>query len=87
MRSELNKFFNDYIEKESLFKDKKSLQSNFTPSEIKHRDEQINQIAKILAPCLAISTAMLLPMFFPAPVIRAFFPTNSFPVMSSSDGS
>jgi cell division control protein 6 len=54
MIDKLDQFFNEYITKESLFLDKKALQSTFTPEEIFHRDEQINQIAKILAPCLKI---------------------------------
>lgn len=52
--TKLNKFFEDYIDKEPLFLDKKVLQSNFTPNTIPHRDEQIQQIANILAPCLRL---------------------------------
>lgn len=43
--------FNQFMEK-SLFKDKSSLQFSYTPDTILHREEQINQIAKILAPSL-----------------------------------
>ena len=50
--TELKGFFNDYLAKEPLFRDRKSLQTNYTPSKILHRDEQINHVAGILAPCL-----------------------------------
>lgn len=50
----LNKFFEEYLEKEPLFLNKQALQSNFTPLTISHRDEQIEQIANILAPCLRL---------------------------------
>jgi len=45
-------FFENYLEKKPLFKDKNILQSNHTPGHIVHRDEQIAQIANILAPVL-----------------------------------
>jgi len=48
----LNNFFESYLNKTPLFINKKSLQSNYTPDEIPHRDEQVNQIAGILAPSL-----------------------------------
>jgi len=44
--------FENFLNKESLFKEKKVLQSSYTPSEITHRDEQIKQLANILAPAL-----------------------------------
>ena len=56
MMTELNKFFENYLKRESLFLNKKALQAHFTPEDIQHRDEQINQIAKILAPCLKIES-------------------------------
>ncbi|MBI2148710.1 ORC1-type DNA replication protein [Candidatus Woesearchaeota archaeon] len=49
---ELNNFFNDYLDQEPLFKNKKVLQSNYTPSTIPHRDEHVKTIAGILAPAL-----------------------------------
>ncbi|HLC57135.1 MAG TPA: LAGLIDADG family homing endonuclease [Candidatus Nanoarchaeia archaeon] len=52
MKKELGEFFNDYLTKESLFVDKKALQSNFTPENIPHREEQIEMMANILAPAL-----------------------------------
>ncbi len=48
----LNHFFEKFLNKESLFINKKVLQSNYTPNIILHRDEQIKQIASVLAPAL-----------------------------------
>ncbi|HLC73167.1 MAG TPA: ORC1-type DNA replication protein [Candidatus Nanoarchaeia archaeon] len=48
----LNNFFESYLNKEPLFVDKKVLQSSYTPSTIPHREDQIKQIASILAPAL-----------------------------------
>jgi len=48
----LTGFFEKYLTKEPLFKNKKVLQANYTPEVISYRDNQIKQIAKILAPCL-----------------------------------
>jgi cell division control protein 6 len=48
----LDAFFQQYMETEPLFKDKKFLQSNYIPSEIIHREDQISHLAKILAPAL-----------------------------------
>ncbi|MBL7147318.1 MAG: ORC1-type DNA replication protein [Nanoarchaeota archaeon] len=52
VQKDISKFFKDYLNKKSLFIDKKSLQSNYTPETIPHRDEQIEQLAGILAPSL-----------------------------------
>ena len=52
MKRGLNDFFENYLEKQPFFLDKKALQSNFTPENIPHREEQINQLANILAPSL-----------------------------------
>ena len=54
MAKELNKFFESYLKKDPLFKNKKALQDHFTPDNIPHRDEQIKQIAGILAPSLRL---------------------------------
>ncbi|MBU0461939.1 MAG: ORC1-type DNA replication protein [Nanoarchaeota archaeon] len=48
----LVKFFEKFLNTESLFSDKKVLQSSYTPENIPHRDAQIQQIATILAPAL-----------------------------------
>jgi cell division control protein 6 len=45
-------YFQNYLKTESLFKDKMVLQSNYVPLELEHRDEQIQQIARIVAPAL-----------------------------------
>ncbi len=44
--------FERFLKKESLFEDKTVLQSQYVPEELSHRDEQINQIAGIMAPAL-----------------------------------
>ncbi len=52
MDKKINNIFEQFLKKESLFRDKKVLQSTYVPDEINHRDEQITQIANILAPAL-----------------------------------
>lgn len=52
--SELKNFFQNYMDKQSLFKNKKSLQTNYTPLIILHRDHQVKEVAGILAPCLRL---------------------------------
>jgi archaeal cell division control protein 6 len=52
MESRLNSLFEKFLRKDSLFQDKTVLQANYMPEEIRHRDEQIDQIANILAPAL-----------------------------------
>ncbi|MFZ1970794.1 MAG: orc1/cdc6 family replication initiation protein [Candidatus Nanoarchaeia archaeon] len=51
MSLELDKIFESF-DKNTIFKDKTYLQTNYQPDEIPHRDEQIKQIASILAPIL-----------------------------------
>ncbi len=51
MPTEIEKIF-DSFGRNSLFKNKMVLQSNYTPEKILHRSEQIKQIASILAPVL-----------------------------------
>jgi len=48
----LTGFFEKYIDENLIFKNKKALQSSYTPETIIHRDSQINEIASILAPAL-----------------------------------
>jgi len=50
----VEKLFEDFLKSDSIFTDKKSLQMQYTPQNIPHREEQINQIAQILAPCLRL---------------------------------
>lgn len=47
-------FFEDFIDKESFFKNKRALQSNYMPESISHRDSEIKQVANILAPSLRL---------------------------------
>lgn len=51
MQEELDKIFESF-DRNSIFKDKSLLQTNYTPDIILHRDKQIKQIASILAPIL-----------------------------------
>jgi archaeal cell division control protein 6 len=51
MVTKLDKIF-DSFDKNNIFKDKILLQSNYKPNNIPYRDEQIKQIASILAPVL-----------------------------------
>ena len=48
---ELDEIF-DSVESRSLFKNKQIMQSNHSPEDIPHRDEQIQSVASILAPSL-----------------------------------
>jgi len=49
--AELDKIF-DSIVRDSFFKNKSVLQSNYTPETIPHRNEQVEAVASILAPAL-----------------------------------
>jgi len=51
---DVSNFLENFIKKESLFKNKAALQSSYNPDEILHRDEQTSIIAKILAPALRL---------------------------------
>ncbi|MBU3907101.1 MAG: orc1/cdc6 family replication initiation protein [Nanoarchaeota archaeon] len=51
MGLEIDKIF-DSFDRNGIFKDKSVLQSNYKPDTILHREEQIKQIASILAPVL-----------------------------------
>lgn len=53
-QEELDMFFEEYLNKKSIFIDKKQLQANFTPENIPHREDQLQQIANILAPSLKL---------------------------------
>src|SRR3989344_2609470 len=48
-------FFESFVNKESLFLNKKALQTSYIPETICHRDEQIKRIANILAPSLRLN--------------------------------
>ncbi|MEM4282261.1 MAG: ORC1-type DNA replication protein [Candidatus Woesearchaeota archaeon] len=45
-------FFEQYLSKKSLFVNKKALQLDYVPEKILYRDEQVQQLANILAPVL-----------------------------------
>jgi cell division control protein 6 len=51
MKLEIDKIF-DNFDKNDIFKDKSILQANYAPNEIPHREDQIKQIASVLAPIL-----------------------------------
>jgi len=51
MATELDSIFKSF-DKNLIFKDKNMLQANYKPKDISYRDEQIKQIASILAPVL-----------------------------------
>jgi archaeal cell division control protein 6 len=50
----LNDYFRQYLKKEALFKDKSVFTMGYTPDAIEFRDEQIQQLASILAPTLHV---------------------------------
>lgn len=52
VKQDLNKYFESYMKKDPIFLNKKALQSNFIPENILHREEQIQNVASILAPIL-----------------------------------
>ena len=53
MSVKLDKIFDSFA-KNSIFKNKFILQSNYSPETIQHRDKEIRQVASILAPCLRL---------------------------------
>ena len=53
-KSTLNNLFQEFLNKKSLFLDKKVLQSSYAPETVPHRDKEIKQIANILAPTLKL---------------------------------
>jgi cell division control protein 6 len=48
----VQEIFKSYVQKQSIFKNKRALDSSFIPSEIPHREKHIRQIGAILAPSL-----------------------------------
>ena len=44
--------FSDYMNKQPIFSNKKALTISYTPEDVPHRDDQINQLGLILAPAL-----------------------------------
>ena len=49
---EIDTFFENYVDSNPIFKEKKILQANYIPDAILHRSKEIKQMAKILAPAL-----------------------------------
>jgi len=49
---ELNNYFEEFISKKPLFNNKKTLQFDYIPENIEHRETHIHQLAQILAPSL-----------------------------------
>ena len=47
-----DRLFSGYLNRESVFFDKRVIQTSYIPESVPHRDEQIKQIANILAPTL-----------------------------------
>lgn len=54
MSQGLTNFLEGFLKKEPLFINKKALQGNYTPKNVPYRNDQINQIAGILAPVLRL---------------------------------
>ncbi|MBY6294028.1 ORC1-type DNA replication protein [Nanohaloarchaea archaeon H01] len=51
-QSNLQSMFSNYIDKDTFFTNKDALTTNWVPENILHRDEQIDDLASILAPAL-----------------------------------
>jgi len=51
-QSNLKSMFSSYVDKDSVFKNKDTLTTNWKPENILHREDQINELASILAPSL-----------------------------------
>ena len=49
---EIKNFFENYLKKESIFIDKRTLMPSYMPEEILYREEQLQEVANILAPVL-----------------------------------
>ena len=50
----LPQFFEEYLKKGSVFKEKQVLQANYLPSDIHHRTVQIHQVRVVVAPALRL---------------------------------
>ena len=53
-KQKLSTFFENFLQKENIFLDKKTLQISYIPDNLQHREEQINLVANILAPSLKL---------------------------------
>ena len=54
-KEKLNSFFENFLKKEDIFLDKNKIQISYIPDIIDHREDQITQIANILAPSLKLN--------------------------------
>jgi len=52
LEDSIQNIFSEYIDKKSLFKNKRALTSTFIPSKIYHREKEISLLGSILAPSL-----------------------------------
>jgi len=52
----LDQFFDNYLERPQIFKNRNALNATFIPDELPHRNDQIHQIAQIMACTLKNST-------------------------------
>jgi cell division control protein 6 len=53
-KSKLGGFFESFLTQDSVFTNKRAMSASYVPEDIEHRDEQIDQIAQILAPSLKL---------------------------------
>ena len=51
-KDELDNFFDEFMSSKPIFKEKSVLQSSYNPENIKHRENYLKELAKILAPAL-----------------------------------
>lgn len=54
MQTTLDDMFDAFVNKQSIFSNKTALQTGYTPDNLPHRREQINQLGQILAPALRL---------------------------------
>ena len=52
LKKSITSFFEEFLDKESLFSDRSFLLSSYVPENILHRDNEVNRVANILAPAL-----------------------------------
>ncbi|HLC51911.1 MAG TPA: orc1/cdc6 family replication initiation protein [Candidatus Nanoarchaeia archaeon] len=50
----IGSFFENFLKQESIFKDKSILLSSYVPDEVLYREEQLQEVANILAPALRL---------------------------------
>ncbi|MEO2154638.1 MAG: AAA family ATPase [Nanoarchaeota archaeon] len=50
----LDQFFDEYLKKSSIFKNREALSDSYIPEKIHHREKEIKKIASVLAPALKL---------------------------------